>query len=173
MNKSCYSLSFENADAARRLVVSIKVQGATAACHEPLASSRWQVCAAAGTTASACLHVYTILLFCRGDRVEKARLYKASNEACFGVQVATNNIAEGVKAAAAAQAAGASWIDINCGCPIYGEVPGQLCDLNLQATKHCYPAVPAKSFLTRQKKSAGCQISCKRTYQLHSIKTHR
>lgn len=55
----------------------------------------------------------------KGDRVEKARLYKASNEACFGVQVATNNIAEGVKAAAAAQAAGASWIDINCGCPIY------------------------------------------------------
>jgi tRNA-dihydrouridine synthase 3 len=61
------------------------------------------------------------LLSCRGDRVEKARLYKAANESCFGVQIATNNIAEGVKAAAAAQAAGASWIDINCGCPIYGE----------------------------------------------------
>jgi tRNA-dihydrouridine synthase len=61
------------------------------------------------------------LLLRRGDRVEKARLYKASNEGCFGVQIATNNIAEGVKSAAAAQAAGASWIDINCGCPIYGK----------------------------------------------------
>lgn len=52
--------------------------------------------------------------------MEKARLYKAQNERCFGVQIATNNIAEGVKAAAAAQEAGAAWLDINCGCPIYG-----------------------------------------------------
>lgn len=43
---------------------------------------------------------------CRGDRVERARLYKAPNERCFGVQIATNNIAEGVKAAKLAQEAG-------------------------------------------------------------------
>eukprot|EP00878_Enallax_costatus_P009000 GHUV01009412.1.p1 GENE.GHUV01009412.1~~GHUV01009412.1.p1 ORF type:complete len:230 (+),score=81.95 GHUV01009412.1:791-1480(+) len=55
----------------------------------------------------------------KGDRVEKARLYKAHNEQCFGVQIATNNIAEGVKAAAVAQEAGAAWLDINCGCPIH------------------------------------------------------
>lgn len=42
----------------------------------------------------------------RGDRVERARLYKASNERCFGVQIATNNIAEGVAAAKLAQEAG-------------------------------------------------------------------
>jgi hypothetical protein len=58
---------------------------------------------------------------CRGDRVERARLYKAPNEACFGVQVATNNIAEGLKAAQLAADAGAAWLDLNCGCPIYGE----------------------------------------------------
>lgn len=58
---------------------------------------------------------------CRGDRIEKARLYKAHNEQHFAVQIATNNIAEGVKAAAVAQEAGAAWLDINCGCPIHGE----------------------------------------------------
>lgn len=104
--------------------------------------------------------------------MERARLYKAANEPCFGVQIATNNIAEGVKAAKLAQEAGrcftarhlqllpptnkpvpsisclladdgplstvsrsekpvsardlfiliragAAWLDINCGCPIY------------------------------------------------------
>eukprot|EP00877_Chromochloris_zofingiensis_P007906 jgi/Chrzof1/3369/Cz12g22180.t1 len=56
---------------------------------------------------------------CRGNRVEKARLYKASNEGCFGVQIATNVIAEAVAAAALAKEAGATWIDINCGCPIH------------------------------------------------------
>jgi len=55
----------------------------------------------------------------KGNRVERARLYKASNEACFGVQIATNAIHEGVAAAKLAAEAGASWIDLNCGCPIY------------------------------------------------------
>ena len=49
---------------------------------------------------------------CRGDRVERARLYKAPNERCFGVQIATNNIAEGVKAAKLAQEAG------QCSCKV-------------------------------------------------------
>jgi tRNA-dihydrouridine synthase len=52
--------------------------------------------------------------------VEKARLAKASSERCYGVQIATNTIDEGVAAAEAAAAAGATWIDINCGCPIHG-----------------------------------------------------
>lgn len=52
--------------------------------------------------------------------MERARLYKAPNETCFGVQVATNNIAEGLKAAQLAAEAGAAWLDLNCGCPIYG-----------------------------------------------------
>ncbi len=56
----------------------------------------------------------------RGDRVERARLYKAANETCFGVQIATKTIEDGIKAAHLAQEAGARWVDINCGCPIYG-----------------------------------------------------
>ena len=40
-----------------------------------------------------------------------------------GVQIATNAIDEALKAATMAEEAGASWIDLNCGCPIYGAAP--------------------------------------------------
>lgn len=40
--------------------------------------------------------------------MERARLYKAANERCFGVQIATKTIAEGVAAAKLAQEAGVS-----------------------------------------------------------------
>jgi hypothetical protein len=54
---------------------------------------------------------------------EKALLKKAENEKGgdfrFGVQIATNAIAEGLGAARIAQDAGADWIDLNCGCPIW------------------------------------------------------
>lgn len=53
---------------------------------------------------------------CRGDRVERARLYRAANEPCFGVQIATNNIAEGVKAAKLAQEAGRCFCTPPAGC---------------------------------------------------------
>lgn len=36
-----------------------------------------------------------------------------------GVQIATNNVGEGVAAARMAADAGAAWVDLNCGCPIY------------------------------------------------------
>jgi tRNA-dihydrouridine synthase 3 len=50
---------------------------------------------------------------------ERALLRRAPNEALFGVQLATNQISEGVSAGRLAAAAGASWVDLNCGCPIY------------------------------------------------------
>ena len=40
---------------------------------------------------------------------------------CKGLQVATNTIAEGVGAAKMAADAGCTWLDLNCGCPIYGD----------------------------------------------------
>eukprot|EP00884_Botryococcus_braunii_P011283 jgi/Botrbrau1/20155/Bobra.0173s0056.1 len=55
----------------------------------------------------------------KGDRGERARLRKAQNESCFGVQIATNNVGEGLAAARLAAEAGASWLDLNCGCPIH------------------------------------------------------
>ena len=51
---------------------------------------------------------------------ERARLRRADNEHLYGLQFATNNIGEGVRAAELAAASGAAWVDLNCGCPIYG-----------------------------------------------------
>ena len=55
----------------------------------------------------------------KGDRKESARLRRAPNEGFFGVQIATNNVEEGVDAAKLAAEAGAHFVDLNCGCPIY------------------------------------------------------
>ena len=54
-----------------------------------------------------------------GDRLEATRLRRAPNEALFAVQIATNGVEEGRAAVAMAAAAGADWVDLNCGCPIY------------------------------------------------------
>ena len=42
--------------------------------------------------------------------------------ALAGVQFATNAIDEGLRAARIAEQAGAAWIDLNCGCPIFGKL---------------------------------------------------
>mmetsp|Transcript_20251 Transcript_20251/g.42432 ORF Transcript_20251/g.42432 Transcript_20251/m.42432 type:complete len:448 (-) Transcript_20251:24-1367(-) len=55
----------------------------------------------------------------QGDPVEKARLRRAPNEGTFGVQIATNNVEEGVAAMKIAKEEGADFVDINCGCPIF------------------------------------------------------
>lgn len=55
----------------------------------------------------------------KGDRRETARLRRCDNEELFGVQIATKVIDEGVRAIEMAQEHGASWADLNCGCPIY------------------------------------------------------
>lgn len=55
----------------------------------------------------------------RGDKIEKARLRRARNEHVYGVQLATNQISEGLEAAKEAEKAGADFVDLNCGCPIH------------------------------------------------------
>jgi tRNA-dihydrouridine synthase 3 len=55
----------------------------------------------------------------KGDRVEATRLRRPENERFFGVQIATNQIDEGINAMKMAKAAGADFVDLNCGCPIY------------------------------------------------------
>ncbi|CAM9289226.1 unnamed protein product [Phaeothamnion confervicola] len=55
----------------------------------------------------------------KGQLKEKALLQRAANERCYGVQIATNNIAEGVGAAKLAAETGAQFVDLNVGCPIY------------------------------------------------------
>lgn len=53
------------------------------------------------------------------DRKEKAILRRSDNEQCYGVQIATNVIEEGVRAGEMAAEAGADFVDLNVGCPIY------------------------------------------------------
>ena len=55
----------------------------------------------------------------RRNPVEKARLRRHPSEKLFGVQLATNQIVEGVNAGRLAAEAGADFIDLNCGCPIH------------------------------------------------------
>ncbi|KAG2493961.1 hypothetical protein HYH03_007891 [Edaphochlamys debaryana] len=55
----------------------------------------------------------------KGDRVERARLYRAKGEELFGFQVATKTIDDGMAAAKMAAEGGAAFMDINCGCPIF------------------------------------------------------
>ncbi|KAF5833686.1 hypothetical protein DUNSADRAFT_9956 [Dunaliella salina] len=55
----------------------------------------------------------------KGDRVEQARIIPAVGvENCFGAQIATKTIEEGVGAAKLAKESGATWCDLNVGCPI-------------------------------------------------------
>lgn len=55
----------------------------------------------------------------KGDKIERARLRRAPNENFYGVQIATNTVEEGVRAIQFAADAGADWVDLNCGCPIW------------------------------------------------------
>ena len=55
----------------------------------------------------------------KGNHIEQARLRRAPNEDFFGVQIATNNVEEGLEAIKRAKDAGADFVDLNCGCPIY------------------------------------------------------
>ncbi|MCR9244900.1 MAG: tRNA-dihydrouridine synthase family protein [bacterium] len=54
----------------------------------------------------------------RKSRSELALLRKHQDETCFGVQLAALKPDESVAAGLAAVEQGASWVDINCGCPI-------------------------------------------------------
>lgn len=55
----------------------------------------------------------------KGEAREKALLRRHADEEVFGVQFAVNDSAEAIPASKLAQEMGASFIDINCGCPIH------------------------------------------------------
>lgn len=77
-----------------------------------------RLCAAHGAKVT-----YSEMAFARqllkGNRKELAILRRAGNEQCYGVQIATNVIDEGVRAGVLVAEAGADFLDLNCGCPIY------------------------------------------------------
>lgn len=53
------------------------------------------------------------------SRSELALLRKHDDESCFGAQIAAMRIDDAVRAGEEAVARGASWVDLNCGCPIH------------------------------------------------------
>lgn len=77
-----------------------------------------RLCADFGMEVSYSEMVYSRFLV-KGDRVEATRMRRPENERYFGVQIATNQVDEGVKAIQMAHEAGADFVDLNCGCPIY------------------------------------------------------
>ena len=77
-----------------------------------------RLCADFGMTVSVSEMVYARFLL-QGDRIEQARLRRAHNEEVYGVQIATNDVEEGVAAIRLAEQAGADFVDLNCGCPIH------------------------------------------------------
>jgi len=77
-----------------------------------------RLCADFGMETSMSEMIYARSLL-RGDKIEKARLRRARNEHVYGVQLATNQISEGLEAAKEAEKAGADFVDLNCGCPIH------------------------------------------------------
>src|SRR5262245_30614408 len=54
----------------------------------------------------------------RGSRSEFALIRRAPDEKCFGAQLAGTNPDDLAEAAKLAEARGASFVDLNCGCPI-------------------------------------------------------
>lgn len=58
----------------------------------------------------------------RRSKSELALLRKHDSEACFGVQLAANKPEEAIKAGAVAVERGASFVDVNVGCPIHDVV---------------------------------------------------
>lgn len=55
----------------------------------------------------------------RRSKSELALLRKHAEETCFGAQIAANRPADAIAAGLAAVERGASWVDLNCGCPIH------------------------------------------------------
>ena len=90
-----------------------------------------RLCADFGMNVSMSEMVYAKFLL-QGDRIEHARLRRLPNnnnrnnedatnapKQIYGVQIATNDVEEGVAAMRLAAAAGADFVDLNCGCPIH------------------------------------------------------
>ena len=78
-----------------------------------------RLCADFGMEVSLSEMVYARSLL-RGSPVEQARLRRWEGERIFGVQIATNQVEEGLNAIRKLQeSAVVQFCDLNCGCPIY------------------------------------------------------
>jgi tRNA-dihydrouridine synthase 3 len=80
-----------------------------------------RLCVAHGcaTTMSEMAYAFQVV---RNRPTELALLRKHADETCFGVQIAASKAESAVAAGLAAQERGASFVDLNCGCPIHDVV---------------------------------------------------
>lgn len=101
-----------------------------------------RLCVAHGctTTMSEMAYAYQVV---KRSKSELALLRKHADEACFGVQVAANRPADAIAAGLAAVERGASWIDLNCGCPIHDIVRRGMGAVLLQRPAHLGKLVAA------------------------------
>lgn len=76
-----------------------------------------RLCVALGADLTISEMLYARFLL-QGKGREKALLRRHESEKCFGVQFITSEPQETLHAAELAQAAGASFVDLNCACPI-------------------------------------------------------
>lgn len=80
-----------------------------------------RVCLAHGCTVTMGEMAYAYQVVKR-SKSELALLRKHPDESCFGAQIAASRPAEAIAAGLAAVERGASWVDLNCGCPIHDVV---------------------------------------------------
>ena len=85
------------------------------------------------TTMSEMAYSYQVV---RRSKTELALLRKHAEETCFGVQIAASKAPDAIAAGLAAVERGASWIDINCGCPIHDVVRRGMGAVLLQRPAH-------------------------------------
>jgi tRNA-dihydrouridine synthase 3 len=80
-----------------------------------------RLCLAHGceVTMSEMAYAYQVV---RRSKSELALLRRHPDEACFGVQIASSKASDAIAAGRAAVERGASWVDLNCGCPIHDVV---------------------------------------------------
>lgn len=72
----------------------------------------------------------------RRSKSELALLRKHPEETCFGAQVAASKASDAIAAGLAAVERGASWVDLNCGCPIHDIVRRGMGATMLQRPAH-------------------------------------
>lgn len=77
----------------------------------------------------------------RRSKSELALLRKHPDEACFGAQIAASRPADAIAAGIAAAERGASWVDLNCGCPIHDIVRRGMGAVLLQRPAHLHKLV--------------------------------
>ena len=72
----------------------------------------------------------------RRSKSELALLRKHPDESCFGAQIAASKASDAIAASLAAVERGASWVDLNCGCPIHDVVKRGMGATLLQRPSH-------------------------------------